>query len=50
MQLRQLKCAMCRPGTPTVSHEDQLVLMQEIPTWRPVVVSVSISSKTLIWP
>ena len=39
MQLSQLKCAVCRSGTPTVSHEDQLVLMQEIPAWEPIIVA-----------
>ena len=39
MKLSQLKCAVCRSGTPTVSHEDQLALMQEIPAWKPIIVA-----------
>jgi hypothetical protein len=39
MNISQLKCAPCHMGAATVTEAEQVILMQEIPHWRPILVN-----------
>ena len=39
MNISQLKCAPCHMGAARVAEAEQVILMQEIPHWRPILVN-----------